>query len=549
MRNFYNTIPFPTVILSLEGDIVQLNDAAKSLHLDRSEMRDCSNHTLFHPLNLEVSHCQLCQAIENQETIKALELHDNIAQTMTQYYINYEEIKGKMYVVQVSMDITDDYKNQEKINIYKERIKLAFNGYNAGKWEWDLVDGNIYISHEWKEMLGYESDETVSNILLRWSDKVHPDDYHNVKLDVTEALKHKKEKLESIHRLKHKDGYWIWVLGRAFVEYSAKGIPLCMIGIHTDITNQKELQNKFEERGKILDNSLNEIYIFDADTFKFLYLNKGAKKNIGYTFEEMKHLTPLDIQPELTKEEFDNVLVPITEEGEDHIQFSSVYIRKDGTQYFVDVSLQSTIFEGKKAYVAIILDVTKRVEAEKLMTLQRDILYHQAHHHALTELPNRILFTQKLEEGMKKAEENNTFLALFFIDLDKFKPINDIFGHEMGDKVLKEAAVCLSRIIRDEDTLAHISGDEFVIIMEGLIKVEHASVLANKVLKSLKKPMKIYHHELMISGSIGISFFPQDAHTVQTLLKCADLAMYHAKNTGRNKFQYYRTDMVIDYTI
>jgi diguanylate cyclase (GGDEF)-like protein len=166
-----------------------------------------------------------------------------------------------------------------------------------------------------------------------------------------------------------------------------------------------------------------------------------------------------------------------------------------------------------------------------------------AHHDALTNLPNRVLFTDRLERGITHAKRNQSGLALFFIDLDKFKYINDSLGHSIGDSVLKEVANRLENIIREEDTLARLSGDEFTIIMEELAHPEDASLLAEKILKTLAEVIIIDEHMLYISGSIGISLCPEDSKNVHSLLKYADTAMYKAKEEGRNNFQFYSADM------
>ena len=149
----------------------------------------------------------------------------------------------------------------------------------------------------------------------------------------------------------------------------------------------------------------------------------------------------------------------------------------------------------------------------------------------------------RLNEAIKKAERHKVGFALFFIDLDKFKHINDSLGHETGDNVLKEVAIRLKGTIRAEDTLARLGGDEFTIIMEDLKRPEDASVLADKILNALEKSMTMDDNLLYVSGSIGISLYPQDAVDAQLLLKYSDTAMYWAKEEGRNNFQFYSSKM------
>ncbi len=424
----------------------------------------------------------------------------------------------------------------------KERMELALLGNSAGVWEWNLLDNSVYSSAQWKEMLGYK-DHELPNVLSIWSDRIHPEDIESVMLGIETALTSKSEYIETTHRLKHKNGQWIWIMGRATIGYDEQGKAFRMVGIHTNITEQKFLQNKASERGRILDNSLNEIYIFDSENHTFLYVNKSAENNLGYTLKEIVHLTPLHIKPDMGRKEFLDYLKPLIEEKEDHVFFSTVHQRKDGTRYHVDVYIQSTVFESRQAYVAIILDVTKRKISEAQLQKQKNTLQHQAHHDALTGLPNRVLFRERLQKSIHNAQKHSTGLALFFIDIDKFKHINDSLGHTVGDSVLKTVSKRLEKSIRKEDTLARLSGDEFTVMMDNIKQLDDVAMLAKKLLKVLAEPMYINDHMLYLSASIGVSLYPQDATDAEDLLMYADTAMYKAKEEGRNTFQFYISEM------
>ncbi|WP_415405555.1 EAL domain-containing protein [Sulfurovum sp. CS9] len=182
---------------------------------------------------------------------------------------------------------------------------------------------------------------------------------------------------------------------------------------------------------------------------------------------------------------------------------------------------------------------TKTYEIKK----QKDILFDQAHHDALTGLPNRVLFNDRLEHGIEQAKRHKTDIALFFIDLDHFKQINDSLGHQVGDKMLIAVTERLKAKIRKEDTLARLGGDEFTIIIEDMIEIQDVSHLAQKILEVLRQPVHIEGHTLYISCSIGISLYPQDDINANNLIKYADAAMYKAKEEGRNNFQFYSSEM------
>ena len=223
--------------------------------------------------------------------------------------------------------------------------------------------------------------------------------------------------------------------------------------------------------------------------------------------------------------------------------FEWICTRADNEDFWVDVTLTPINLHNQDVMHVIWRDISDRKRAERKLLEQKDILDHQAHHDSLTELPNRILFNDRLEQGLEKAKRKKIELALLFIDLDHFKQINDSLGHATGDKFLKMVTQRLKNNIRKSDTLARVGGDEFTIIMEDISNIEDSSQLAQKILDMLVEPFDIDGRVLYMTGSIGISLYPQDGENVEDLLKYADTAMYKAKDEGRNNFQFYSSDM------
>lgn len=188
-------------------------------------------------------------------------------------------------------------------------------------------------------------------------------------------------------------------------------------------------------------------------------------------------------------------------------------------------------------------DISERIIVENQFKMQKNVLHHQAHHDALTGLPNRLLFSKRLKESIQTAQYEKRKFAIFFIDLDKFKEINDSLGHDTGDKVLKTVAKILRHSIRKEDVLARLAGDEFTIIAEEMGHMKDASSLAHDILDIFTEPIYVDGHALYLTCSIGISLYPQDTDNEKDLLKYADTAMYRAKENGRNNFQFYSPEM------
>jgi len=259
------------------------------------------------------------------------------------------------------------------------------------------------------------------------------------------------------------------------------------------------------------------------------------------------HRTLADISPKYqpdgreSDEKYGSMITLATEHGVH--QFEWQFMRASGKEFISEITLTPIYLDDRQVIYVVLRDISEKKRVQQELIKQKDILHYQAHHDALTGLPNRILFTDRLEHGIELAKRHNTKLALFFIDLDNFKQINDSLGHHIGDKVLITVTERLKAKIRKEDTLARLGGDEFTVIVENIDNLQDISLLAEKIQKVLSQPLHIEGQTLYISCSIGISFYPEDAYRANDLLKYADAAMYKAKDEGRNNYQFYSSEM------
>jgi len=288
--------------------------------------------------------------------------------------------------------------------------------------------------------------------------------------------------------------------------------------------------------GRLLDKSSNEIYIFDAESLKFTHVNQGGRDNLGYSAQELSQMTAVDLKPEVSDEEFSALIEPLRNGTSEQIIFETVHRRKDGTCYPVDVLLQYSPAEDPPVFVAMILDITEKKKAD-------DTLNYLAYYDNLTGLPNRSLFVDRLEQAMKVADRYEQLVAVLFVDLDKFKNINDSLGHDAGDNLLKNAAERLSSCLRSSDTVARWGGDEFCLLLQNIHHIDNVNIVADKIIERFAEPFSIKDKKMFVTASIGIILYPLDDTDVKSLLKNADTAMYHAKEKGRNNYQYYNHEM------
>jgi len=206
--------------------------------------------------------------------------------------------------------------------------------------------------------------------------------------------------------------------------------------------------------------------------------------------------------------------------------------KKKGETIPVLLSLSAFTYQGTPYFTAILQDISERVVFEKRLA-------RLAYYDSLTGLPNRRLFHDRLEQALNRARRSEKLVGILFLDLDHFKEINDTLGHLFGDMLLQEAAKRLSAVVRKEDTVARLGGDEFTVILENISKVDHVEEVAKKILHVLKLPFHLDKHEVYVTASIGITFYPLDDNDIERLIMNADSAMYQAKSEGRGTYRLY----------
>jgi diguanylate cyclase (GGDEF)-like protein/PAS domain S-box-containing protein len=269
---------------------------------------------------------------------------------------------------------------------------------------------------------------------------------------------------------------------------------------------------------------------------KFLAVNDAAIAHYGYDKESFLALTLLDLLPQEDRDNVKNAVrntPDLCGGGPGHVW---QHIKADGTEIDVLTYWRTTMFRDRPAQLVAIMDVTAKRQAEARIA-------HMAHHDALTGLPNRVLFHERLDETLLRVRRYAEILAVLYLDLDEFKNVNDGLGHPAGDKLLVAVAERLRTCLRDCDMVARLGGDEFAVLQIGLTGPHEAGILADRIVTLLSEPYDIEGQQVVIGASAGIALAPADGETAEQLLGNADMALYQAKEDGRRVFRFFQPGM------
>ena len=402
------------------------------------------------------------------------------------------------------------------------------------------AEANIqYVNPRFTEVTGYSAAEVVGqNPRILRSEQTTNETYLDMWGKLTSGQSWHGELL---NKSKNGDLYWEET-HIAPVKNQASAVTH-YVAIKNNITERKLSQNMLlqsEARLRaILDNSPYLIWLKDVDG-RFIAVNKAFFNTTGLTqLQDVLGKTDLDLWPEELAKKYraDDAEVISTRKQ----KLTEEMSMDNGEVHWVE-TLKAPIIDmdGKLlGTTGFAQDITGRKNAEGKIR-------HLAHYDPLTDLPNRTLFSDRLQQALVAAKRDKEHLALMFVDLDKFKPINDEFGHHVGDLLLKEAAKRMQDCVRESDTVARIGGDEFIVLLPVIEAEQDAILVAEKIREALNRPFVLVGNSLNISSSAGIAVYPEHGKDETQLVKNADVAMYHAKEGGRNKVVFYQPDMQDD---
>jgi diguanylate cyclase (GGDEF)-like protein/PAS domain S-box-containing protein len=308
------------------------------------------------------------------------------------------------------------------------------------------------------------------------------------------------------------------------------------VNVIRDITRQKEDEERLRQAAAVFESSTEGVIITDSET-SILAVNRAFSELTGYSEQEAIGQKAGFTKSGVHDHEFYRAMwQAIDKTG--RWRGEIIDRRKNGETYpkWMNIGVVRNDDGEITNYVGVFFDITHLKESERR-------LQYIAQHDYLTDLPNRLLFEDRLEHAITRARREGSGVALLFVDLDRFKSVNDSLGHLVGDRLLQIVARRICSVVRDEDTVSRLGGDEFTIILEAIEDRQQAARVAEKVISELRHPISINQYDLLISASVGISFYPEDGAEVARLLQHADAAMYKAKEKGRNAFHFFSLEL------
>ncbi len=445
------------------------------------------------------------------------------------------ELDGRPVLFNSSRDITARKQAEGRANLLLESI-------DSGVWGLDTKGNTTFINSTATAMLGYEPAELIGQPMHATAHHAYPDGSHYPREEcpICATLADGKRRTITDEVLWRKDGSSFPVEYTTHPIYSGKAL-IGVAVVFQDITERNKAEAEIRIAATAFE-SQEGMMITDANS-QILRVNRAFTNITGYTAEEVIGKNPRILNSGLQDEIFYAAMwqsIHSTGEWEGEIWNR----RKNGDLYAEHLSITAVKDANGKIinYVAALTDITQRKEAEKE-------IQHLAFYDHLTDLPNRLLLTDRLQQAIASSGRSGQQCALLFIDLDNFKTLNDTLGHDMGDLLLQQVAQRLVSCVREDDTVARLGGDEFVVVLENLNgqpyeAAEQAETVCEKIITLLSQPYQLSVHEYNCTPSIGIAMFDaQGDNGAEDLLKQADIAMYQAKNAGRSTLRFFDPQM------
>ncbi|MBN8481321.1 MAG: EAL domain-containing protein [Xanthomonadales bacterium] len=419
----------------------------------------------------------------------------------------------------------------------EDRLRLALWGSGDRFWDLDMDSGAL-VTLSADSTRGSQRESSLS--VYEWlRTSVHPDDQRVIAQRLDDHITGKAPLFESEQRVSlGEGGPWLWVLARGkIVERSESGRPLRICGTARNITASREAERERRIAQEVIGSMGEAVSVTDLD-FRFVSVNPAFTRITGWQEHEVRGRSASLLNcAQHSPEHYQSLRDTLMRDG--HWRGELWQRRKDGEEFlsWLQATGVSDASGQRTHFVQVLTDITERKRTEQE-------LRYLANYDPLTGLPNRTLLSERLGHAVVRARRGGRKVAVLFLDLDRFKHVNDSMGHAAGDRMLKAAGSRLRDNVRDGDTVARIGGDEFTVVLEDLVDASEAERVAQKLISAFEQPLELEDgQDVTISPSIGVSLYPDHGQAPTDLIKFADTAMYQAKERGRKTYMVYTETM------
>ena len=429
-------------------------------------------------------------------------------------------------------DITESKLAEHALRQSEERYRALIENMNELVCEIDSERRFVYVSPSFESMLGYPAHEVIG---MDARDLIHPDDRKIIATEETRAQG------RAVFRYRHKDGDWRWFesAGQAYVQPEAGGVI-----VSRDVTERVRFEEALRESEdrfrRVFEDGPVGMALVSPD-FRTVQVNGALCRMLGYSEAEIMSMPitdltyPDDLEADL--EQAKQLLAGLV----DSYTMEKRYIKKGGDIIWGE--LTATLIRNHNGDIVYVLGMVQDISARKRA---EDTVRHLAFHDVLTGLPNRALLKDRLSMALAQAHRQAGSVAVMFLDLDRFKLINDTLGHSVGDDLLRNVGQQLQKLLREGDTVARVGGDEFTLVLPAIGGSTDVVKAAQRVLRSLREPRMLAGRDVQVTASLGVAVYPEDGRDAETLLRNADTAMYRAKERGKDTFEMYTSTMNTD---
>ncbi|MGM0516715.1 MAG: EAL domain-containing protein [Pseudomonadota bacterium] len=430
------------------------------------------------------------------------------------------------YLLGIAEDVTEKRRDEHRL---REAQRVA----RMGEWELDLDSGAAVWPEQTRRILGVGHSEAATLDTLKRH--CHPDDWTSVEQALAD-VRAGADDYDVEYRVRLEGDEIRRVHSRAEVDRDRDGVPRRLVGVVQDVTERVRNEERQRLANAVFENTTEAVIVTDAES-RILRVNPAFTEITGYQADEV-----LGRDPKLLKSDrhdpsfYAGLWEELSTKG--HWRGEIWNRRRDG-RVFPAWQTISAVYDRSgtlRQYVSLMSDITPLKEVEQRLD-------YMAYHDALTSLPNRHLLNDRLAHAIVQAQRRDEMVGVLFLDLDRFKNINDSLGHPLGDELLRSVADRLVAAIRESDMVARLGGDEFVVVAESVEDEDRLAMLAEKLLGVFHEPFHVQGHELSVDASIGISVFPVDGAQPSILVRNADTAMYRAKASRRNSYVFYTAEL------